>query len=65
MAIRGNRRHCRRCATAKAVPESVPIHAESSELLETTSIEELLVDQLRDILHAEKQLVKGVCRKMF
>jgi Mn-containing catalase len=40
--------------------ESVPIHAESSELVETTSIEELLIDQLRDILHAEKQLVKAL-----
>jgi Mn-containing catalase len=36
------------------------IHAESSDLLETGPIEELLVDQLRDILHAEKQLVKAL-----
>ena len=40
--------------------ESVPIHAESSELGETEAIQELLVDQLRDILHAEKQLVKAL-----
>jgi Mn-containing catalase len=40
--------------------ESVPIHAESSELAENGSIQELLVDQLRDLLHAEKQLVKAL-----
>jgi len=42
------------------LPESPPIHAESSDLVETDSIQELLVDQLRDILHAEKQLVKAL-----
>jgi Mn-containing catalase len=42
------------------LPESPPIHAESSDLVETESIQELLVDQLRDILHAEKQLVKAL-----
>src|SRR3954462_464937 len=31
--------------------EAIPVHAESSELVENESIEELLVDQLRDILH--------------
>lgn len=36
------------------------IHAESSELLDSEPIQELLVDQLRDILHAEKQLVKAL-----
>jgi len=36
------------------------IHAESSDLEETGPLEELLVDQLRDILHAEKQLVKAL-----
>jgi manganese catalase len=40
--------------------ESVPIHAESSELAENDSIHELLIDQLRDILHAEKQLLKAL-----
>jgi Mn-containing catalase len=40
--------------------ESVPIHAESSDLAETESMQELLVDQLRDILHAEKQLLKAL-----
>jgi Mn-containing catalase len=40
--------------------ESVPIYAESSDLVETDSIQELLVDQLRDILHAEKQLLKAL-----
>jgi Mn-containing catalase len=36
------------------------IHAESSELSGLESIQDLLVDQLRDILHAEKQLVKAL-----
>jgi Mn-containing catalase len=40
--------------------KSVPVHAESSELVENEAIQELLVDQLRDILHAEKQLVKAL-----
>jgi Mn-containing catalase len=35
-----------------------PMHAESSSPAE--SIQELLVDQLRDILHAEKQLLKAL-----
>ena len=42
------------------LPDSPPIHAESSDLVETNSIQELLVDQLRDILHAEKQLLKAL-----
>jgi Mn-containing catalase len=40
--------------------ESVPIHAESSDLAETDSMQELLVDQLRDLLHAEKQVLKAL-----
>lgn len=40
--------------------EAVPVHAESAELTETGPIEELLVTQLRDILHAEKQLLKAL-----
>jgi Mn-containing catalase len=40
--------------------EPVPVHAESSELTDNGPIQELLVDQLRDILHAEKQLVKAL-----
>jgi Mn-containing catalase len=40
--------------------ESVPIHAESSDLTDPGPIQELLVDQLRDILHAEKQLLKAL-----
>jgi Mn-containing catalase len=42
------------------LPEGPPIHAESSDLVETDSIQELLVEQLRDILHAEKQLLKAL-----
>jgi Mn-containing catalase len=40
--------------------ESVPIHSESSDLADTDAMQELLVDQLRDILHAEKQLLKAL-----
>ena len=36
------------------------IHGESSDLDDLEPIEELLVDQLRDILHAEKQLQKAL-----
>src|SRR5215208_4930564 len=36
------------------IPDSPPIHAESSDLADPEPIQELLVDQLRDILHAEK-----------
>jgi Mn-containing catalase len=36
------------------------IHAESSDPAESEPIQELLVDQLRDILHAEKQLLKAL-----
>jgi Mn-containing catalase len=37
-----------------------PIHAKSSELYDPEPIQDLLVDQLRDILHAEKQLLKAL-----
>lgn len=40
--------------------DAVPVHAESAELTETGPIQELLVHQLRDILHAEKQLLKAL-----
>jgi Mn-containing catalase len=40
--------------------ESIPIHAESSGPVENEAIQELLIDQMRDILHAEKQLVKAL-----
>jgi Mn-containing catalase len=36
------------------------IHAESSDPIESGPLQELLVDQLRDILHAEKQLLKAL-----
>ncbi len=36
------------------------IHGESSDLPDPAPIQELLVDQLRDILHAEKQLLKAL-----
>jgi Mn-containing catalase len=40
--------------------EAPSIHAASSDPSETGPIEELLVDQLRDILHAEKQVLKAL-----
>jgi Mn-containing catalase len=40
--------------------ESPPIHAESSEPADVELIQELLVDQLRDLLHAEKQVLKAL-----
>jgi Mn-containing catalase len=40
--------------------EAPSIHAESSDPQAGEPIEELLVDQLRDILHAEKQLLKAL-----
>jgi len=39
---------------------SPSIHAESSDPQASEPIQELLVDQLRDILHAEKQLLKAL-----
>jgi Mn-containing catalase len=40
--------------------ESAPIHAVSSDPVPSSPLEELLVDQLRDILHAEKQVLKAL-----
>jgi Mn-containing catalase len=40
--------------------DSPPIHAESSEPTDAEMIQELLVEQLRDILHAEKQVMKAL-----
>jgi len=40
--------------------ETSSIHAESSGPENAEAIEELLIDQLRDILHAEKQLLKAI-----
>jgi Mn-containing catalase len=42
------------------LPDGPAIHAESSDLVDVEPIQELLVDQLRDILHAEKQLLKAL-----
>jgi Mn-containing catalase len=45
----------------RGLEEDAPsIHAESSDMVDAGPIEELLVDQLRDILHAEKQLLKAL-----
>jgi|tagenome__1003787_1003787.scaffolds.fasta_scaffold20838435_2 Mn-containing catalase len=40
--------------------DSPSIHAASSDPNESEGIEEVLVDELRDILHAEKQLLKAL-----
>jgi Mn-containing catalase len=40
--------------------DSPSIHAQSSDSSEASPIQDLLVDQLRDILHAEKQLLKAL-----
>lgn len=40
--------------------EAVPVHAESAELTEAGPIQDLLVHQIRDILHGEKQLLKAL-----
>jgi Mn-containing catalase len=42
------------------VDESPALYAESSDPQQSGTIQELLVDQLRDILHAEKQLLKAL-----
>jgi Mn-containing catalase len=42
------------------VPDGPTIHAESSDEVDVEPIEALLVEQLRDILHAEKQLLKAL-----
>jgi Mn-containing catalase len=44
----------------ETVTDGPPIHAESSEPADGELIQELLVDQLRDILHAEKQVLKAL-----
>src|SRR6476620_753116 len=44
----------------ETVTDSPPIHAESSEPGDGEMIQELLVDQLRDILHGEKQVQKAL-----
>jgi Mn-containing catalase len=40
--------------------QAPPIHAESSDLMNSDPLQELLADQLRDLLHAEKQLTKAL-----
>ncbi len=44
----------------KNISDGPSIHAESSDLVDAEPIQELLTDQLRDILHAEKQLLKAL-----
>jgi Mn-containing catalase len=40
--------------------DALRIHAESSSGVDVEPLQELLVDQLRDLLHAEKQLLKAL-----
>lgn len=40
--------------------DGASMHAEGSSPVESEPIQELLIDQLRDLLHAEKQLVKAL-----
>jgi Mn-containing catalase len=40
--------------------DEASIHAESSDFVDAGPLRELLVDQLRDILHGEKQLLKAL-----
>ena len=47
-------------ALQAADPASSPVHAESSDPAASEAIGELLADELRDILHAEKQLLKAL-----
>jgi Mn-containing catalase len=42
------------------ISDGPSMHAESSNPVESGPLQELLVDQLRDILHAEKQLLKAL-----
>jgi Mn-containing catalase len=39
------------------------LHAESSSPANIETIKALLIDQIQDILHAEKQLLKARCQK--
>jgi len=43
-----------------ASPDASAVHAESSDPAASEAIGELLADELRDILHAEKQLLKAL-----
>jgi len=40
--------------------DALPVHAESSSAVGAEALEKLLIDQLRDLLHAEKQLLKAL-----
>jgi Mn-containing catalase len=44
----------------KGIEASAPIKTESSPPTAPDSLDELMVDELRDILHAEKQLIKAL-----
>jgi Mn-containing catalase len=48
------------CLVPRASVPSIPESSESSEAADAEVVQELLVDQLRDILHAEKQVLKAL-----
>jgi Mn-containing catalase len=41
-------------------PDGATIQAKSSDIAASETMQELLIDQLRDLLHAEKQLLKAL-----
>jgi manganese catalase len=45
---------------AQGIPEMSPTREESADIASSESMEELLVDQLRDLLHTEKQLLAAL-----
>jgi Mn-containing catalase len=49
---------------AQGVPEMSPIREDSTDVASSDSMEELLVNQLRDLLHAERQLLMTALAKM-
>ena len=48
------------CKGSTASPTAARIESEASGESDAEAIRELLVDQMRDFLHAEKQLLKGL-----
>jgi Mn-containing catalase len=45
---------------AQGIPETSPIQEEGADVASSEAMEELLVDQLRDLLHTEKQLLTAL-----
>lgn len=47
---------------AQGIPETSPVGEEGADVASSEAMEELLVDQLRNLLHAEKQLLAALPR---